>query len=43
MDSLILEKIKELLANNENIGIAVGKNPGIDENGRCFVSIPRVF
>jgi nanoRNase/pAp phosphatase (c-di-AMP/oligoRNAs hydrolase) len=31
MDNVILEKIKELLAKNENIGIAVGKNPGIDE------------
>lgn len=31
MDNLILEKIKDLLANNENIGIAVGRNPGIDE------------
>ena len=27
----MLEKIKDLLAKNENIGIAVGKNPGIDE------------
>ncbi len=27
----MLEKIKELLAKNENIGIAVGKNPGVDE------------
>jgi hypothetical protein len=31
MDNVILEKIKELLAQNESIGIAVGKNPGIDE------------
>jgi len=31
MDNVILEKIKDLLAKNENIGIAVGKNPGIDE------------
>lgn len=31
MDNLMLEKIKDLLARNENIGIAVGKNPGIDE------------
>lgn len=31
MDNLILEKIKDLLSQNENIGIAVGKNPGIDE------------
>ena len=31
MDSLILEKIKDLLSKNETIGIAVGKNPGIDE------------
>jgi len=27
----MLEKIKDLLSRNENIGIAVGKNPGIDE------------
>ncbi len=27
----MLERIKDLLAKNENIGIAVGKNPGIDE------------
>lgn len=27
----MLEKIKNLLAQNENIGIAVGRNPGIDE------------
>lgn len=31
MDSVMLERIKDLLAKNENIGIAVGKNPGIDE------------
>lgn len=31
MDNLMLEKIKDLLSKNENIGIAVGKNPGIDE------------
>jgi c-di-AMP phosphodiesterase-like protein len=31
MDKVILEKIKDLLVNNENIGIAVGKNPGVDE------------
>ena len=31
MDNLTLEKIKDLLAKNENIGIAVGRNPGIDE------------
>jgi hypothetical protein len=31
MDNLILEKVKELLTKNENIGIAVGRNPGIDE------------
>lgn len=31
MDNLMLEKIKELLAKNEIIGIAVGRNPGIDE------------
>lgn len=29
----MLEKIKELLAKNETIGIAVGKNPGVDEMG----------
>ena len=31
MDNVMLEKIKELLAKNESIGIAVGKNSGIDE------------
>jgi len=31
MDSVILERIKEFLAKNETIGIAVGKNPGVDE------------
>lgn len=31
MDSLILEKIKDILVKNETIGIAIGKNPGIDE------------
>jgi hypothetical protein len=31
MDNLTLEKIKNLIAENENIGIAVGKNPGVDE------------
>ncbi len=31
MDNLMLEKVKELLAKNETIGIAVGKNPGVDE------------
>ena len=31
MDNVILQKIKDLLAKNESIGIAVGKNPGIDE------------
>lgn len=31
MDNLILEKIKDLIAKNENIGIAVGRNPGVDE------------
>lgn len=31
MDNVMLEKVKDLLAKNQNIGIAVGKNPGIDE------------
>ena len=31
MDNLTLEKIKDLIAKNEDIGIAVGKNPGVDE------------
>jgi len=31
MDNVMLERIKDLLAKNENIGIAVGKNPGVDE------------
>ncbi len=33
MDNLIVTKLKELIATNDNIGIAVGKNPGIDEMG----------
>lgn len=33
MDRLILQKIKDILAKNNTIGIAVGKNPGIDEMG----------
>jgi c-di-AMP phosphodiesterase-like protein len=36
MDNVILEKIKGLLSQNENIGIAVGKNPGIDEMGAAL-------
>ena len=32
----MLEKIKELLAKNETIGIAVGKNPGIDAMGAAL-------
>lgn len=36
MDSVILERIKDLLAKNETIGIAVGKNPGIDEMGAAL-------
>lgn len=31
MDNVMLERIKDLLAKNDSIGIAVGKNPGIDE------------
>ncbi|MBI2613818.1 MAG: hypothetical protein HYW62_03520 [Candidatus Levybacteria bacterium] len=31
MDNLMLEKVKDFLAKNENVGIAVGKNPGTDE------------
>lgn len=31
MDNIMLERIKDLLAKNESIGIAVGKDPGIDE------------
>ena len=31
MDNLMLEKIKDLIAKNDSIGIAVGRNPGIDE------------
>ena len=27
----MLERIKDLLARNDSIGVAVGKNPGIDE------------
>jgi hypothetical protein len=30
MDSAVLQKIREILAKNDNIGIAVGKNPSID-------------
>lgn len=36
MDNLMLEKIKELLAKNETVGIAVGKNPGVDEMGAAL-------
>jgi len=36
MDNVVLEKIKDLLAKNEIIGIAVGKNPGIDEMGSAL-------
>jgi hypothetical protein len=31
MDNVMQEKIKDLLSSNDNIGIAVGKNPGVDE------------
>lgn len=31
MDSVIIERIQDLLAKNESIGIVIGKNPGIDE------------
>ena len=31
MDNLMLNKLKDLLEANENIGIAVGRDPGIDE------------
>jgi nanoRNase/pAp phosphatase (c-di-AMP/oligoRNAs hydrolase) len=31
MDSALLQKIREILAKNDNIGIAVGKNPSIDQ------------
>ncbi len=33
MDNLMIEKIKELLAKNETIAIAIGEDPGIDEMG----------
>lgn len=33
MDTFTLQKIKELLEKNNTIGIAVGKNPGVDEMG----------
>ncbi|MDO8583103.1 MAG: hypothetical protein Q7R51_01070, partial [bacterium] len=36
MDNLMLEKIKDLLAKNETFGIAVGRNPGIDEMGSAL-------
>jgi len=36
MDSLTLQKIKDLLDKNNKIGIAVGKNPGIDEMGAAL-------
>lgn len=36
MDSVILDRIKDLLEKNETIGIAVGKNPGIDEMGAAL-------
>lgn len=31
MDNIILDKVKDLLDKNDNIGIIVGKSPGIDE------------
>lgn len=31
MDGVMVEKIKDLIAKNESIGIAVGRNPGVDE------------
>jgi hypothetical protein len=31
MDNVMLEKIRDLLSKNESIGIAVGKDPGVDE------------
>lgn len=33
MDNQAVQKIRELIAKNENIGIAVGKDPGIDKMG----------
>lgn len=33
MDTFTLQKIKQLLEKNNTIGIAVGKNPGVDEMG----------
>ncbi|MEK7534131.1 MAG: hypothetical protein AAB600_02225 [Patescibacteria group bacterium] len=36
MDSLTLQKIKDLLDKNNKIGIAVRKNPGIDEMGAAL-------
>lgn len=32
----MIGKLKELIARNDNIGIAVGKNPGIDEMGAAL-------
>lgn len=36
MDSLSLQKIKDLLDKNNTIGITVGKNPGVDEMGSAL-------
>ena len=33
MDNLTIQKIKDLIDKNDKIGIAVGKNPGVDEMG----------
>ncbi len=36
MDKIALQKIKDLLPKHEHIGIAVGKNPSIDEMGAAL-------
>lgn len=36
MEEKTLQKLKELIANNEKIAIAVGKNPSIDEMGAAL-------
>ncbi|MBI2028105.1 MAG: hypothetical protein HYT07_00715 [Candidatus Levybacteria bacterium] len=36
MDNLTITKLKALIDENANIGIAVGKNPGIDEMGAAL-------
>lgn len=36
MDNLMINRLKELISGNDNIGIAVGRDPGIDEMGAAL-------